>query len=393
MYKYIQDTITKTGFQPSKNQRAREMDSEEVSPFHGDTLEAILSHVGIPDLLRLALVNGAWNKAAISVLGQALADCKPWLLLHRHSRRRPYESTVHAYDPYSRSWIRLPHSQPSLDSYRFRSSQSNLLYTLSPSRIAFSIDPLKQQWHHTGGEGMQVWRMHPVVATFESESSTKVVVIGGTYDFEDDPLSVEIFDSSIQRWETCDSLPETFRGRASASWLSAAICHKIHILDKNSGLFCSFDPDTKKWGTLAVIFSEPAVFESMIVWVGDKIILVGLLGEATNVSSVGIWEVNCEGNECRLIGESPPQICRETFPSEAGAMGFDCIAANGLIYVYNPCMWGQILTCDVSGAGCKWGVIEKSDLEGEGMELDSWVFTCSSVGIEDLIKVFEIKRR
>ncbi|KAL6987642.1 hypothetical protein U1Q18_013389 [Sarracenia purpurea var. burkii] len=68
------------------------------------------------------------------------------------------------------------------------SSHFNLLYMLSPSKLSFSLNLLHLTWHHV--EAPLVWRVDPIVVAI----GRCVVVAGGTYDFEDDPLAVEIYD-------------------------------------------------------------------------------------------------------------------------------------------------------------------------------------------------------
>ncbi|KAL6952851.1 hypothetical protein U1Q18_039447, partial [Sarracenia purpurea var. burkii] len=81
-----------------------------------------------------------------------------------------------------------------------RSSHSNLLYMLSPSKLSFSLNPLHLTWHHA--EAPLVWRADPIDVVV----GRRVVVVSGTYDFEDDPLAIEIYDVKSKMWSSCDSM-------------------------------------------------------------------------------------------------------------------------------------------------------------------------------------------
>ncbi|KAL0408596.1 UNVERIFIED_CONTAM: F-box/kelch-repeat protein [Sesamum radiatum] len=117
--------------------------AEEVE-IHGDVLETILSHVPLLHLVSACRVSKWWRYAVSSSLHHHNPP-KPWLILHTQATRFPHATAAHAYDPRSPLWIKI--SQPSIDYVSaLKSSNSNFLYMLSPSKFSFSLDPLNCNW-------------------------------------------------------------------------------------------------------------------------------------------------------------------------------------------------------------------------------------------------------
>lgn len=118
-----------------------------VPPIHGYVLESILSRMSLIDLVPASQVSKGWNGAVFSSLRHLITP-KPWLIVHTHSTRPNAPNTMLAYDPRCGTWIKIE-SRPSikLDTVK-RSSNPNLLFALSPSKLSFSLDPLHLTWHH-----------------------------------------------------------------------------------------------------------------------------------------------------------------------------------------------------------------------------------------------------
>ncbi|KAI3675377.1 hypothetical protein L1987_84967 [Smallanthus sonchifolius] len=65
----------------------------------------------------------------------------------------------------------------------------------------------------------KISRIDPVVVVV----GRYVVIAGGAFDFEDDPLAVEVYDLQSQQWTKSDPIPEFFNQSViSSMWLSVA---------------------------------------------------------------------------------------------------------------------------------------------------------------------------
>lgn len=70
---------------------------------HGDVLEEVAMHVPIIDLLSASLVSHEWFRAVHSSL--LYRPCQfPWLILRDLCSPKLSAFSIHALDPYSRSW-------------------------------------------------------------------------------------------------------------------------------------------------------------------------------------------------------------------------------------------------------------------------------------------------
>ncbi|KAL6192644.1 hypothetical protein ACLB2K_033730 [Fragaria x ananassa] len=205
---------------PNQNQTKTAV-VEEEAPLYGDVLESILSKLHLIHLLPAYHVSKSWHRAVSSTLRFA-NRVKPWLVVHTQTTRFPYVVSSRAYDPASHVWLdvdhRSLHHSPVKSISTLRSSHSTLLYMLSPSKFAFSLDALHFEWSHANTPPL-VWRTDPIVAVV----GHRVVVAGGACDYEDDPLAVEMYDVKAGTWDTCDSMPAIFKDSAASTWLSVAI--------------------------------------------------------------------------------------------------------------------------------------------------------------------------
>ncbi|KAE8692330.1 protein NSP-INTERACTING KINASE 3-like [Hibiscus syriacus] len=178
--------------------------------------------------------------------------------------------------------------------------------TLADMKTTVDIfDPLHLTWHQTDLPLM--WQTKTVVALV---GCRHIVVAGGACDFEDDPLSVEIYDLETRKWETCDPMPTILEHSAASMWLSVAIdTKKLYAMDTASGITCSFDPISRIWSYPFDLRHDPNIYFSVIGISGDNFIMVGLLRSSEDVRDVKIWELKGESFEfCYEIGVMPEEL-------------------------------------------------------------------------------------
>lgn len=368
-------------------------EEEEEATIYGDVLEAVLSYTPLVDLVPAVRVSKAWNKAVYSSL-RSLNPTKPWLFLHRQRRRSPYTTitSAHAYDPRSNVWMDVsqPSPVPLKHTSTLRSSHSNLLFMLSPSKFSFSFDPLNLTWHHV--EAPLVCRQDPIVA----KVGDSVVVAGGGWDFESDPLAVEIYDIEKRKWRSpsCDSMPSSLKDTASAFWLSvAASSEKLYVMNKYSSAVHVFDVKSSDWSDRPrTVRPHPRCFYSVLGFINDRnlMILVGLIGDdnTDTVEKVKIWEVGCDDFTCKDIGEMPAELAEKIInkSGESLGSGIEICSAGNFVYVYNPTNLKEVVVCELDvngGGGCKWGSVT-TFVYDDTCGLDMVVFTCAEVNVEDL---------
>lgn len=350
---------------------------ETQTPIHGDLLEAVLSHVPLIDLLPAYYVSKSWKRAVSSSL-RHVNTIKPWLIVHAQTTRSPYSITTHAYDPRSRVWIEIHRPSVSFIS-SLRSSHSRLLYMLSPSKFAFSSDPLHHTWHHA--DPPLVWRMDPIVA----QVGHRIVVAGGACDFEDDPLAVEVYDQRSRAWERCDSMPATLKGSASSTWLSVAVDgDKVYVTERCSGGTYAFDPNSKTWFGPFDLRPDPSGFCWAIGYAGGSMILVGLLGNAEDVKSVKMWEVRGEPLGCKEMGEMPKNLV-EIFKSDSFSVSSIAVAAMGdFVYLHDPSEPREVIQCEIVNGMCRWGSVRNAVVNDKTRMQQRMVLSCADVSIGDL---------
>ncbi|KAI4328208.1 hypothetical protein L6164_020580 [Bauhinia variegata] len=357
---------------------AVEQPREVEAQIHGDILETIFSHVPLTDLVPVSHVSKAWMRAvAFSI--RHVSPIKPWLVVHTQSNRNPHVTTAHAYDPRSHVWVEI--HRPSMKHVSaVRSSHSVLLYTLTPTQFSFSFDPLHLAWHRV--DAPRVWRTDPVVAVV----GHRVVVAGGTSDFEDDPLAVEMYNMKTRSWETCASMPDTLKYSTASAWLSAAVDeHRLYVTEKNSGLTYSLDPNTKKWHGPYSLRPDQNVFFCVTGTIQDRFVVAGLVGDAENVKSVRLWEIRDESELecCEVLGEMPKEMV-EKMKGESGCVPSIGMASVGdFLYIYNPSEPEEIIACEVEHGKCKWGCVRNAALN-DGSRMHRLVVSCADVTMEDL---------
>ncbi|XP_057774567.1 F-box/kelch-repeat protein At1g23390-like [Salvia miltiorrhiza] len=351
---------------------------DEDFRFHADVLESILSHVPLVDLVSASLVSKSWSDAVSSSLRHHNTP-RPWLVLHAQARHPPYATAVHAYDPRSGIWIKIP--QPPMDYIAgLKSSHSSFVYMFSPSRFSFSSDPLNLEWHHV--EPPLVWRQDPIVARV----GDSVVVAGGGCDFEDEPLAVEIYDLNTRSWRICDSMPGNIRDSAASSWLSIAVAaEKLIVADKVSGQTHCFDPETNSWsGPFDLLIGESGSISSYNIGCANNSLVLIALCRIKDVERVKIWRVTGDDFECEEIGEMPLEYVERLRSESSGECSINVRVGGSIMYVYNDTWDGEeVVACElVAGGGCRWWSVTNAVAREKTAE--RLVYTCAVVGIDEL---------
>ncbi|KAK4357517.1 hypothetical protein RND71_023127 [Anisodus tanguticus] len=360
---------------------------DDEAPIHGDVLETILSHVPLVDLVPASCVSKSWSRAITSSL-LCFNKPKPWLIIHTQSTRSLDNISVHAYDPRSNVWIEI--SQPSIKYVSaLRSSHSNLLYMLSPSKLSFSFDPMNLTWHHV--DAPRVWRTDPIVALI----GDSVIIAGGTCDFEDDPLAVEIYNTGSRTWETCESMPAILKDSAASTWLSIATTgDKLVVAEKFTGVSYCFDPKTKKWTGPYDIRPDPRIFHSIIGFSNNRLIHIGMMEDSENITGVKIWKVNTENFECEELGEMPPALIKKLRSDTFGVSSISiCLAGDYAYMCKSSEMAEDIVGCEFEkGGGVRWWSL-KNEAASDGNRSERMVFTCSVIGLGDLQRAMSLENR
>lgn len=366
-----------------QHQQQQEVNEEEVPSIHGDVLEAALSHVPLVDLASASLVSRPWRHAVSTSLRHSSKP--PWLVVHVQDTVPPYSITTHAYDPLSHAWIRIRGLSVRHVSV-LRSSNSTLLYMLSPSRFAFSVDPLRLTWRHADA-APAVWRTDPMVALV---GGRHLVVAGGTSEYEDDPLAVEVYDVGARTWERCESMPVSLKHSASSTWLSVAVhdeTGKVYVTEKRSGRSYAFGASTKAWHGAFDLCADEGGFWWVTGFAGGRLILVGLLGRAEDVRGVKMWEVSGESLEHRKeMGEMPGRLLAK-LKGNSPCVWSICMSAMGdFVYLHNPWDPEQVIQCEIVDGGCRWDSVRNAAVDDTTRIMQSVVVSCTYVGMRDLQK-------
>lgn len=366
------------------------VDGDGEADIHGDILETVFSQVPLVDLVSASQVSKSWSRAVSSSLRHQNKP-RPWLILHAQATRSPYTTTTHAYDPRSDVWIAVP--RPPVDYVSpLKSSHSNFLYMLSPSRFSLSFDPFNFDWHHA--QAPRVWRRDPIVALM----GNNVVIAGGGCDFEDDPLAVEIYDLRTREWRACNSMPLSFRDSASTQWLSiAATAEELIVVDKESGSTYWFDLRSESWtGPFRLDAGQPVAIHN-VGFTNSGLILVGLCKIDENVEQIKIWKIDREELRCKEIGEMPAEYVEKLRSGSFGDCSVDIRVAGNTVYVYSSHEWNaeELVACEVEvggRGGLKWWSV-RNVAARESAIAERMVFTCAEVGIGELERVITVANR
>ncbi|GMH01585.1 hypothetical protein Nepgr_003424 [Nepenthes gracilis] len=364
-----------------------EMEEDDAAPIHGDLLEVILSHVPLIDLVLARRVSKSWNDAVVSSLSN-FKKAKPWLLVHVQKIMSSCGTTTHAYDARSQLWVKI--TQPSIKhASDLQSSNGDLLYILSPTKLSFSVDPLHATWQDVSAP--RVWRVDPIVALVGS----RIVVAGGASEFEDDPLVVETYDVERREWTTCQSMPAILKDAAAPTWLSvAANEEKMFVTEKTSGITYSFSPDSRNWQGPFDLRPNPQVFFLTVGFSGDDMILAGLVGHAQDVMAVRLWKVDPETMGLKLIGEMPTEFVQKLKDENSNLSSISLSSTKDFVYVYNSSEAEEIVLCEFADNGaCRWESVRNPAWRDACKVTERMVFSCGKVEIEDLERAMRSANR
>ncbi|KAJ3686026.1 hypothetical protein LUZ61_015190 [Rhynchospora tenuis] len=266
----------------------------ESLPYHldlyGDVLEVVVTRVPTVDLILASRVSRKWRRAVRSSLLRHPRR-SPWLLLRclrRLTSPAPY--SLHAFDPFSTSWLSFPqystctsHTKPkptdggAMTTF-LCASTGDRLYTLSTSTMEVSKDPFGTQWRREA-KAPKVWRRDVVVV----EVGWWVVVAGDgcpmVLEEREEVGAVEVYDKQAGTWESAEPIPVQFDGSTYATWLSAAVSdERLYVMEKKTGLVGWFDPQSKRWGPTCQLRLNPAVSTwAIAIWWDVRLVAVGVI--------------------------------------------------------------------------------------------------------------------
>lgn len=230
--------------------------------------------------------------------------------------------------------------------------------------------------------------MDPVVAMV----GRHVIIAGGACDFEDDPLSVEIYDLDARRWDACDAMPAILKDSAASAWLSIAASSKtLYVMEQFSGVTHSFDPTSRIWSGPFDLRHDENIFYSVIGIFGDNVIQVGLLGNSENVKDVKVWELKGKSFEIREeIAIMPKELVEKLKGEDASLNSIKISSTGDFLYIYNPREPEELVMCEIGGEGiCWWGSLKNAAVTDRSRVAEKMVLTCADVGLGDLGKAAE----
>ncbi|CAN6725542.1 unnamed protein product [Malus baccata var. baccata] len=190
----------------------------------------------------------------------------------------------------------------------------------------------------------------------------------------------------------CNSMPAILKDSAASTWLSVAIDDsKMYVMDKNTGLTYTFDPDSKTCCGPYDLCPDATVFGAMTGFANGHFILVEAVRIAVNLKTVKMWEVNGVSLECKkLIGEMPPAMV-EKLKGETnwtGTVSMSC--KRDIVCLHNTWSWEELILCELVDGGCRRGSV-RNTVVNDGTRMQKLVMTCSNVGLPDLHKVEQLR--
>ncbi|XP_078165525.1 F-box/kelch-repeat protein At1g23390-like [Carex rostrata] len=279
----------------------------------GDVLEAVVTTLPTIDLLSASCVSHDWLHAVRSSL-HTRPRLFPWLILRCLPHCTASTHSIHALDPYSRTWLSVPRrnnsigKQSLLTPYFLHGSTRDLLYTLTLSQLVISKDPfgssIKMEM-----KGPKIWRQDPVVA----EVGHWVVVVGGGFitdlDEGEEEGAVEIYNKQTGTWELAEPMPTNFEG-SYATLLSVAVSdNRLYVIEKDTGWVSQFDPESKTWEHTCQLRPDSSGLKwSIGIASKERLLLVGA-GREGEVMKVRIWEI--DGDTLQVINNNPEEMPTE----------------------------------------------------------------------------------
>ncbi|CAN1151169.1 F-box/kelch-repeat protein At1g23390 [Linum perenne] len=357
--------------------------ADEEAPIYGDVLNSILTHVPLIHLLPASQVSRSWN-GAVSTSLRRFNKPKPWLILHAQNTRSPYPTTAAAFDPRSRVWVEI--HKPVINYVSaLRSAHSSLLYMLSPAKFSFSFDSLNREWDHVDAPIM--WRTDPIVG----KVGKWVVIAGGTCDFEDDPLAVEMYDVEARAWRTCESMPAIFKDSAASTWLTIAVGEDVmYVAERSTGVGYGFRPETAVWsGPYDVRPRGGGVCASALGMAGGRLILAGVTGDGGNqkVKGMKLWELDGETMECGgEIGEIPAEYLKLIEPEFVSLSSVNVNFRGDFVFVTNNSApeWVIVGEFEDGGRRIRWSCVRNAVVDDAVRVSSTVVYTVADVDLGDL---------
>lgn len=169
-------------------------------------------------------------------------------------------------------------------------------------KILYKLGPLEKQWSET--PRLKHSRTVPIVGVVKTPrtGSHKVICAGGVLvDGQKESLKFELFSSESKVWEECDDLPSEFKGLATGSSVTAAICNqKFYVFHIHSGLIASFDFEKKHWSEVKTLRPSGVEYCYLLLQYGE-LVLVGVSTQSKKYVFTG-WKVDESTMEC--VGDS-----------------------------------------------------------------------------------------
>ncbi|KAL3714963.1 hypothetical protein ACJRO7_006812 [Eucalyptus globulus] len=365
-----------------------EGETEAGAVLHGDVLDLTLSYVPLVDLVSASRVSCSWRDA-VFFSPRHLGWRRPWLLVYYQTIMPPHTISVRAYDPRSRVWMDLeagPGGRSAILTAMpllLRSSHSALLYG-KYGRLSFSSDPLHLRWHHASCPSVN--RSYPVVALVGS----RLVVAGGTY-FDHDSPPVEVYDMRTRTWSACYSMPVSLRISCASLWHSVATDgRRMYVMETLTGRMHTFDPDTGAWLQPYDLRPDRHVFYSLMGFAGDRLVVVGVLGNVHDLKGVKVWGsmgVGVGADELEEMCAMPEELLIELQDEMYYVSNMSMSSSKNFLYLHSDSSPLLVFWCgreDKSGAW-RWGTTR--DAAARDRNLRNWVaYTCAEVGIGELQK-------
>ncbi|KAJ0234646.1 F-box/kelch-repeat protein [Hirschfeldia incana] len=364
--------------------------SSNFNALNADVTESILSLLPIPSLVRFSTVSKLW-RSIITSLPPSPSPSSPWLFLFGIHNTSSFHNQSFAFDPLSNSWLRLPF--PSLPSLHLVGSD-RFLFTTSPR---FSFSPiLKPKWRLTSP--VRFPRINPLLGVFSTSSNNLILIlvggvgsIGGLVNI-DDRSPVQIYDSTLDSWQLCPPLPESFRSNAQES-LSSALCkRRFYVFDINSCFISSFSLDTYTWSNVQTL-RPPGLLFAFLNSCNDTLVLGGMCNSDRGFS-FNLWRVEEGSMEFSEIAIMPEALLfgllvdNEDEDDGNRFRTLKCVGSGNLIYVFNEDGHKKYPACvceiGVENGKCRWRSVPH--LPSPVNKFHKLVSFCSTVSITDVFR-------
>ncbi|XP_024368456.1 F-box/kelch-repeat protein At3g24760 [Physcomitrium patens] len=291
-----------------------------------DILEYTLARLPLFSIKTCRKVCKRWdvviNTPRFGILHKQLGEQQPWLVYYVINNLVSSKSHAITYDEGLNTWITLPLLRIPSHNHGSLAGASGLVYAiagLGEDRLKYKLtistsspSAFVDEWYET--PQMEFPRGSPVVGvalgTGKTGSGHKVVVAGGTPEFEDEHMAVEVFDSETDAWETYDDLPEDFNGSSSRSWMSGVVCrNKFYVSLIHSWTIHALDLCTREWAPMHWECPQGLQYHHIMA-IGKTVVVVGLYQDAEHPEehTVAIWKVNSKTQRLIQVGSMPLEL-------------------------------------------------------------------------------------